>query len=73
MLYSGEVVGEDAVPVSTVPNTQPEQSVCLVRRFNTMCICLTDVFVCCIQVKTLGRMLCSSARCQTHSLNSLCV
>ena len=40
MLYSGEDVGEDAVFISAVPNTQPEQTVCLVRRFNTLCGCL---------------------------------
>ena len=49
MVCSGEDVGEDAVFISAVPNTQPEQTVYLVCRFNTMCIRLADVFVCCFQ------------------------
>ncbi|KAL8563473.1 hypothetical protein ACOMHN_011952 [Nucella lapillus] len=39
-LESGEEVGEDNVFVLPVPNIQPDQMMCLVRRFTTLCACL---------------------------------
>ena len=40
LLCAGEEEGSDSIFTCALPNTQPERSMCLVRRFSTLSACL---------------------------------